>query len=310
MEEMASRFMLIKTPGGEHVLLYAIHHIAFDGWSLGIFINELNLYYSHVNNIKEEIFSLPPAVNYADYSLLQRMWSEDGSFQKQIDYWKQNLAGVDLSEKQNSSIAVDLDTISIQINIEPETKIKIEQICRKKDISLFMLLFTAFSEVICKWKNKSDMVIATYIAGREYSELENVIGCFVNILPLRVNGLNNHTHDERLDAVKEICIEAYKNQFVPLEIMLESLGGIEGNRKSLSDVMFVLQNNAVEGLKLGPAKLETVSLKYIDSPYELLCNVYTGESLGIAFTFRTKEFKTKIIEELLNDYKAVLMSYV
>jgi amino acid adenylation domain-containing protein len=306
-KETTSRFMLVKTAVNEYVLLYAIHHIAFDGWSLGIFINELNTFYNSKEDIKEDR-SLT-AIRYSDYSFAQHKLIEEGKLDRQFSYWKQNLSGYDFNHKPLLNTLPDLDTETIRIILNSQVTENLQLICRKKDISLFMLLFTAFADTLSEWKNKSDLIISTYIAGREYEELESIIGCFINILQLRVTGLNECSSVEKLTKVRHICIEAYKNQSIPVSIILNSIGDLSGNGNNIPDTMFVLQNNVVGELKLGSATMTPIDIKHIDTPYELQCSIYINNSLDIAFTFHKSVYKSDIIEKMLNSYKLKLLSY-
>ncbi len=308
-KETTSRFMLIKTVGNEFILFYSIHHIAFDGWSLGIFINELNTFY---NSNESDFDEIPlPVIQYTDYSAIHNRLVEEGNHDQQINYWKQNLSGYHFMTSDNSIASADLDTETKIITIDSQIVENLQQICRKNDISMFMLLFSEFAEILSEWRNKSDLVIGTYIAGREYEELETLIGCFVNILPLRVTGLTNYDPDEKLKVVRKVCLEAYKNQSVPVNVILNSLEDSSGNKKNIIDTMFVLQNNSVGDLKLGSTKMKGMELKHIDSPFVLQCSVFNNnDSLDIAFTFIKSEFLPNIVEEMLNKYKVRLISCI
>jgi amino acid adenylation domain-containing protein len=306
-KETTSRFLLIKKDDNEHILLYAIHHIAFDGWSLGIFINELNAFYSSREiDVKENPV---PAIRYTDYSTAQNKMIEQGKYEIQINYWKQNLSGYDFYENHITTTP-NLNTETKRANIDLKVTESLQQVCRKKDISMFMLLFAAFAETLCEMKNKSDLIINTYIAGREYAELESLIGCFVNILPLRVTGIENCNSEEKLKKIRQVCLDAYKNQSLPINLILKNLDDINGKEKSIPDTMFVFQNNSVGDLKLGPAKLELLELKHLDIPFALQCSVYTGSSLEVAFTFLKSVYEPDIIGEMINKYKVKLLSYV
>ena len=303
--EITSRFLLIKTGEKEHIFLYAIHHIAFDGWSFGIFINELNSFYNSDGNTNE----IPkPLIKYTDYSISQHKWFEEGILEKQLNYWKQNLSKYDFSGCKSPSSG--LETATKRITIDSNETEKLMQICRKKDISLFMLLLTGFAEILKEVKNKSEITIGTYIAGREHSELENLIGCFINILPLRIENLDERETGANFEEIRNVCLDAYKNQSVPLNIVLKNLETYNVDVTQFPNTMFVLQNNKVGELKLGTAKLEAISLRHIDSPYALQCSVFhENSSLVAAFTYHKLQYHTYIIEEILDNYKQKLLFY-
>ncbi len=304
--ETTSRFKLIKTSNEEYLLLYAIHHIAFDGWSLGIFIKELNDLYNFGEKVNNEIDV--PGLQYSDFSLMQNQQIKEGKLKENLAYWSNCLKGYDFKTTINTTGFLGIESETKLISINSQISNSVQQACRKKDISLFMLLLTVFAETIGEIEGEEDFLVGSYIAGREYTEIESLVGCFVNILPLRINGLNNDHNNDNLLKIRKTCIDGYKNQVVPIKMILDEFG-IETKKQNVIDKMFVLQNNSVDQVKLGKAKMESVKIRHVDAPFPLQCSVFINGALDIAFTFHKSKYSEELIEKMMQHFKNRLSFY-
>jgi len=299
-KETSSRFLLLKVSDGVFLLLYAFHHSAFDGWSLGLFIQELNDLYAQKEPQTAALSY--QELSYSDFAFAQKKWIGTNEFFEGLNYWKQNL--YDYKPEIINARMESGNTETKKINIEPLLAEKLQDICRKKGITMFMLLFAAFAETLQKAKCAYDIVINTYSAGREFPELENTIGCFVNVLPLRIKGFEDCNPEEKLEKTREVCLEAYKRQSVPYKLIADELG-----LEKISDFMFVLQNNAIDDVNISGAEFSPEPIPHIDTPFELQCAIFTGIEYEAALTYRNNIYEAGYIEELLNDYKKTLLHY-
>ena len=183
------RVHLWKFPKNKYKLLINIHHIIFDGWSLGVLESELAEVYScYVAGVEP---TLPPLeLDYADYAAWQRNWLSGDELQKQLVYWQESL--------KNAPELIDLPTdhpripvrtyrgCSSHIDLQPEFVNRLEKLARREGMTLFMLLNAAYAILLGRYSRQEDVVIGFPIANRQHREFEGMLGFLVNMLPLRV----------------------------------------------------------------------------------------------------------------------------
>ncbi|MGD1702261.1 amino acid adenylation domain-containing protein [Dapis sp. BLCC M229] len=240
------RVMLLRLSPESHVLLLAMHHIVSDGWSIGIFYQELQTLYQAF--VQRESSPLPElAIQYADFTLWQRQWLSGEVLSSKLNYWKQQLAGVPpLLELPTDRPRSPVQTFRgsrefFQIDVELTQKLK--QLSQTAGVTLFMTLLAAFATLLYRYSGQSDIVVGSPIANRNRSEIEPLIGFFVNTLALRIGLENNPSFASLLHQVRKVCLDAYGHQDLPFEKVVEALQ-LERNlsHSPLFQVMFVLQN--------------------------------------------------------------------
>jgi hypothetical protein len=241
------RAQLVKVAAQEHILLVTMHHIASDGWSMGVLINEFNALYSAY--VRGEDNPLPALeIQYADYAHWQRDWFQGEVLDEQVGYWKQQLAELPMvhslpldkarPKMQTFSGAMYSSFIGLRVND------KLNGLCQTIGGTLFMGLHAAFSVLLSRYSNETDIVVGSPIANREQAEVANLIGFFVNTLVLRCDLSNNPSFSELLKQSKATLLDAYAHQQVPFEQLVETLQPERSlSHSALFQVMLVLQNN-------------------------------------------------------------------
>jgi hypothetical protein len=250
------RGSLIKL-NGEYILLVIFHHIISDGWSAGIWNRELSeLYLSYKQGLEPKLAELP--IQYADFSVWQRKWLQGDVLEKQLHYWQEQLADLSTLElptdyqrpKQQS-----YKGSSYSSKLDREALNALNAISKDNSTTLFMTILSAFQGTLSKYSNQTDIVIGTPIAGRRMEETESLIGFFVNTLVIRSNTEHNPTFRELLSQVKQTTLDAYANQDIPFEQLVEHLNAPRDlSRHPVFQIMFILQNNQQEELRFGDIK--------------------------------------------------------
>ncbi|MDJ0729381.1 MAG: non-ribosomal peptide synthase/polyketide synthase [Crocosphaera sp.] len=240
------RVKLWQVATDEYVLLLAIHHIAADGWSLGVLIKELSAYYRSFST--ETTADLPPVpIQYADFAIWQRQWLTDEILARQLSYWKQQLKDVPLlhqlpSDRPRPPIQ-SFRGGTEQLQLDPELTEQLKQLSQQTGSTLFMTLLAGFAVLLSRYSGQTDLVIGSPIANRNRTEIEGLIGFFVNSLVLRFDLSQEPTFEEFLAQVREMTQNAYENQDLPFEMLVEELQ-IERHldRNPLVQIVFALQN--------------------------------------------------------------------
>ncbi len=235
------RAVLIKLSPREHRLLLTIHHIVADGWSLAILHRELEtLYAAHVRGRPSPLAELP--VQYADFSVWQRAWLGSGALQPQADYWMRQLADppgpleipLDRQRPAEESSLGARQTLRLPAALAADVR----QLCQRMQATPFMVLLAAFGLVLHRYTGKTDLLIGCPVAGRTRAEIEPLIGFFLNTLALRVDGSGDPPFIDFLERVRQTALDAFANQDVPYEKILEDLTLDRASRAQLFRIYF------------------------------------------------------------------------
>lgn len=208
-----------------HILILVMHHIASDGWSMPILIREFKyIYRSILMNTPIDLPKLP--IQYADYSIWQRSYLSGKLLESKLSYWKEKLDGLQLLELPIDYTRPSIQSVegaSYDFQLSKELSGSLLQLCKEKDVTLFMLLLSVFKILLYKYTGQEDISVGTPIANREQEELFGLIGFFVNTLVLRDRVESGQTFDELLYQVKQTALEAYSHQDFPIESIIDFL---------------------------------------------------------------------------------------
>ncbi|BAT53519.1 amino acid adenylation domain-containing protein [Nostoc sp. NIES-3756] len=265
------RSSLVQLGKNEYVLLLSVHHIAFDGWSEGILWRELTTLYTAFSTDKPSTLPQLP-IQYADFAVWHRQWLQGQVMDTQLNYWKQKLADAPpLLELPTDRVRPPIQTNRGGIKrfgLDEHLTQKLKSLSEKSGATLFMTLLTGFVILLSRYSNQQDILVGSPIANRNRSELESLIGFFVNILVLRTDVSGNPSFWELLQRVRQVATEAYSHQDVPFEQIVETLQPERNlNYSPLFQVMFVLLNTPpgkleLPGLSLTPLEIETPTAKF------------------------------------------------
>jgi amino acid adenylation domain-containing protein len=230
-------------------VLITQHHIVTDGWSLALFYNELRLlYYAMLGGETPQLPEL--AVQYADYAHWQRRLLDSDHIKPQLEYWKRQLQGVPTLELPTDFPRPATQTFTGALQVIALTKRQsdaVVRLARESGATLYMVLLAAFSVLLAKYCGQTDVAIGSSNGTRSRTELEQIIGFFVNTQVLRVDLSGNPTLRQVIERATRVCLDAYANQDVPFERLVELVGAKRDlSRSALFDVMLVLQNTQLE----------------------------------------------------------------
>jgi hypothetical protein len=290
-----------------------VHHIAFDGWSGEVFLRELTALYHYYHGEGKESYPLGSvAIQYKDYAIWQKKYLEGGVSERQALYWKNKLAGYEplnlmTDRERPSRIRYEGDNVAFEFDMEASEGIK--KTAQELDVSVYTVLLSAYYITLSIFCNQKDIIIGIVAANRNYPELNDVIGFFVNTLPLRKE---IDTEKDVYELIKEVgkeMLEAQENQDIPFEKLVDEIQEEQDvSRHPLFQVTFSFQNFGEE---------ERAAELFLDgdtdedlnrsAKFDLsLIMSDTGGRISGIFNYAVSLFERETIENYLDAYKELV----
>jgi uncharacterized protein YneF (UPF0154 family) len=249
-----------------------MHHIVSDGWSMGVFFQELTQLY---NAYSQGLPSLRDAtrtplstlsIQYADFAIWQRQWLQGDVLQSQLSYWQKQLKDappiLSLPTDRPRPAVQTVVGATHKFALSVELTDKLIKLSQNQGCTLFMTLLAAYDTLLYRYTGQSDILVGSPIANRDRSEIERLIGFFVNTLVMRTNLAGNPRFSELLTRVREMSLGAYAHQHLPFEMLVEALQPERDlSHTPLFQVMFNLQNAPVSDLELNGLTVSSVPFK-------------------------------------------------
>jgi amino acid adenylation domain-containing protein len=308
------RFKLIRSNEDEHTVAVTMHHIISDRWSIGILIMEVSaIYQAFVNGRPSPLPELP--VQYADYAVWQREWLQGEALENELGYWRQQLGG-ELSESRLPVVRPRPAVPTYRgayhsFRLEPALSSSLKRLSREQGCTLFMMLLAAFQTLLYRYTQQDDIIVGTTIAGRNRTELENLIGFFVNTLPMRADLSGEPSFIDLLKRVREFALGAYVHQDLPFEKLVEELDPERGGDSNLVRVFFGLQNAPVTSLELPGLKLNAVGYSSDAVRFDLTLWMEEGPSgLTGTWTYSTDVLDAAAVAQMHERFETLLQSIV
>ena len=305
------RTALLRTGDQEYVFVVIMHHIISDGWSIAVFINELaSLYEAFTNGRPSPLAELP--IQYADYALWQKDRLQEGVLQQQLAYWKKQLAGnhsvVELPSDHSRHHTRTSAGAKYFLEFPPSLTEDLRTLARQEHATLFMVLLAAFKTLLFRYSKQDDITVGSSIAGRNWLETEGLIGFFLNTLVLRSDLSGDPSFRELLGRVRQVTLDAYSNQEIPVEMLLEALQPErQGDRNPLFQVMFILQNTPAPSLEFAGLKLRPIHLDGGTAKFDLTLDLAEGpEGLKGWLEYSSDLFEAETIERLVTNFQTLL----
>jgi acyl transferase domain-containing protein/NRPS condensation-like uncharacterized protein len=309
------RVMLLRLADEEYMLLLAMHHIISDAWSFAVLTREITALYSAFGADKPSPLAELP-VQYADFAEWQRNQLQGELLTEQLAYWKRQLEGapplLELPSDHPRPAIQSHHGASFQFQLPTKLTDALKALSRREDVTLFMVLLTAFQTLLYRYSGQSDIVVGADIASRNQRELEGLIGFFVNMLVLRSDLSGNPSFTKVLQRVRQTTLGAYEHQNIPFEKLVEELQPVRNAAYSpLFQVVFNFYQDPAEGLDLPGVKISHLETYQDVSKFDL--SLFISErkdGLGGFWSYSTALFEASRIERLHQLFETLLQNIV
>ncbi|MDT8912922.1 non-ribosomal peptide synthetase [Amycolatopsis sp. PS_44_ISF1] len=311
--EQPLRVTVARIASDEHLVALTMHHIAFDVWSMGIFLTDLDAAY-RAAVAGEDSPLRPLAVHYADFAVWQREQEANGSLVKQLDYWRTQLAGlvpVELPTDQPRPAVRDSQGETLAVDVPAEVAGAVAALGHEHGATPFMVLLAAFQVLLGRYTGRTDVAVGTPVAGRIREETEELLGFFVNNLVLRTDLSARPTFTDLLAQVRTTVLDGFANQDLPFEHLVDALRPDRDlSRHPLFQIMFELQHLERLPATLGDAAMELVGSGPPVAKFDLTLSVeqHADGRLRCWFEYATGLFDRATVEGLAAHYLQVLAS--
>jgi len=317
-DDLMLRPVLARLSETDHALLITLHHIASDGWSMGVLFRELTaIYEAFAAGYPPALPELP--IQYADFAAWQRERMQGELLRKELAYWKRQLAGApDFLDLPTDRPRPPVQTYRGRWHWRtfPGTLgDALKTLSQREGATLFMTLLAAFQTLLHRCTGQPDILVGSPIAGRNQIEAEGLIGFFINTLVLRGDLSGDPTFCELLQRVRETTIGAYAHQDLPFEKLVEELHPVRTSSHSpLIQVLFVLQNAPGQTLALPGLNIMPIPVDKVDTgtaKFDLTLQVdEDGSELRAAVEYNTDLFDETTIARLLGHFQTLLEGIV
>lgn len=299
------RVKIIKIREDYHVLLLDMHHIISDGFSMKILFNEIVQLYQSSN--------LPElSVQYRDYAVWQNQQLETKKMQKQEEYWrtlfKEPLPTLDFPTDYPRPSVQNFTGSSYTFRLERINVEALKDLAAKSNTTVYMIMLAAYNVLLHKYTQQTDIIVGSPVAGRVDADLNEVVGMFVNTLPIRSYPSGNKTFLSFLNEVKQQLLESYNYQDYPLQSLVEKLDlERDLSRNPLFDTMFTLQNFGDVSIDVENLNFNSKELEHKTSRFDITV-IGTEDRYGIKcdVEYSTKLFKRDTIQRLSKHFTEII----
>lgn len=311
-QDLMLRSNLIRLGEREHILFLNVHHIASDGWSMGLLVRELGSLYQAFSEEKPSPL-VELAVQYADFALWQRERLEGKVLEKQLIYWRKQLEGapalLELPTDRPRPARQSYRGALMSWELPKPLTVGLKELSRREGATLFMTLMAAFQTLLYRYTSRDDILVGTGIAGRDRTEIEDLIGFFVNTLVLRGDMTGNPSFRAFLGRTRDVALGAYAHQDLPFDRLVKELHPERDMSHSpLFQVMLVLQNTPVETARFSGLEVSPIPIDSGTSKFDL--TLFVSEHGGILVEYSTDLFEAETIRRTLGHYQTLLEGIV
>ena len=304
------RTSLLRLGTAEHIFLVTMHHIVSDGWSMGLFWRELAAIWSaFAQGRPSPLPELP--IQYGDFAVWQRQWLQGAVLDGQLAFWKNQLANlpvlelpVDHPRPPTQSFRGD----TFRAVLPGPLSAALRELSQREGVTLFMTLLAGFLTLLHRYTGQDDIVVGSYIAGRNRPEVEGLIGFFLNTLILRADAGGDPAFREMLMRVRHLTLEAYAHQDVPFAKLVEELQPErDQSRNPLFQVMFQMLNVPTLDRKPGVPAPALLEVRRGTAIFDLSCMFEEcAEGLAFDLEFSTDLFDASTVRRLAAHYTVLL----
>ncbi|MCC5667069.1 amino acid adenylation domain-containing protein [Nostoc sp. CHAB 5784] len=305
------RVALLQLSTTEYVLLFVMHHIIADYWSMRVLVRELALLYQGYSKGQPSI--LPDlSIQYVDFATWQQKWLQSEARTTQLTYWKEQLQNCpcELSlpidyprpARQTFKGARQFFTLSLELSD------RLRQLSQQQGATLFMTMLTAFNVLLYRYSGQKDILVGSTVTSRDRPEIANLIGLFVNNLVFRTNLSGNPSFCDLLNQVRETVLAALSHQELPFEDLVEQLQPERNlSQNPLFQVMFILHNTKSQSTNLAGLTIEPLETEHSTARFDLSLDMSeTPRGLTGTFEYSTDLFQAATIDRLIHNFQTLL----
>ncbi len=311
--ELPLRTQFIQLSNDKFILIFNMHHIISDAHSIEIFLEDFIECHNAIVNKKTPLARKSP-LSFGDYAIWQMQQYKNGVFDQSLQYWEKQLEGcrntVFPTDKIRPQTYTDLGA-ELKMEIPNFLRHSISEYCKKNELTLFMFLIGIFFILLYCQYHMEDIIVGTAISGRERSELENIIGNFVNTIAIRVKIHKDSYIKEIFSSVKQAMMEALQHQVVPIELVINRLCPHRSlSHHPLFQVLFTLESGTeLEKLQLEQAIMTVIPDRADRVKFDLSLNIVEyDKSLLMEWEYNKALFDSSTIENYTKSYLAIIAS--
>ncbi|KJH70631.1 non-ribosomal peptide synthetase [Aliterella atlantica] len=309
------RCTLVRLQPTEHIMLLTIHHIAADGWSMGVFLQELAAFYQAFLTGKPPALAELP-IQYTDFAVWQRNWLQKDVLDSQLRYWQQQLSKplpvLDLPTDYPRPPVQSFVGSKREFALSKSLTAALKTVSRQEGVTLFMTLLAAFKVLLYRYSGQSDILVGSPVANRNHQELKPLIGCFVNTLALRTNLSENLTFTQLLKQIREVTLGAYAHQDLPFDQLVETVQPERDlSRHPLFQVWFALHNTPLPALQVADITLTRLTVDVGTVQLDLSFDMEeTSQGMIGWVEYSTDLFNADTINRMIGHFTTLLASIV
>jgi amino acid adenylation domain-containing protein len=298
----------------EFILAVSFHHIAADAWSINLLFREIELLYSSRDDKMTGI--LPDLrIRYMDYSIWQRQQLDGPKLDRLLTYWKEKLKGLVPLELQADRLRQAHSCLPAKteyFRISPETHLLLKRQAQQYDVSSYMLLMAVFQLLLSRYSGQDDIAIGSPVAGRNHSDLENLVGLFVNTVVMRSDLGGNPDIGSLIQQVRETVLQAFANEELPFDLLVEEMHPKRGpGLNPFFRIMFAYYITPEKNFQLPGTVTEVLPLFPGPPKFDLLVSLSENASeLTGSITYNADLYDTGRISSMAVHYVTLLDSFL
>ncbi|MBT2369810.1 amino acid adenylation domain-containing protein [Streptomyces sp. ISL-10] len=308
------RASLARIAADDHVLVLNLHHIVTDGWSMRLLYTELErAYAARVGAAAEPLTHL--ALQYADFAAWQRRRISGKRLAELTAFWREELSGtgpVDLPTDRPRPPVFGHAGASRYFDLPPQLIARLREFGKSEGATLYMTMLAGFAATLRRWTGQEDIVVGTSVSGRDHPAFSELVGFFVNTLPLRIRTGGDPDFAGLVRATRQTTLQAYAHQELPFDLIVDALGPPrDPSRPPLTSVMFLLDETPDTAPGLAGLDTEPIDFSSRATKYDLMISVHdTGSAVRALVEYPTDLFDASTVDRLLGHFLTTLEAAV